>query len=112
MTDNATTVSLLDEVLATEKRSLVLRLADVNPFVTWAGVRAADTLRPIIREQAEHADWLSEAILQRGGAPSWAPPDARTGSIHYVDLVYLLPRIVRDEQHLLQVCESAATRAS
>lgn len=66
----------------------------------------------MIREEGEHIDWLVEAIVEHRGTPVSPVPDPRTGSVHYIDLRYLLPRIVQDERRVLRACESAAERVA
>lgn len=110
MADNPSTIDVLNELLAAHKRSLLLRVMETSPFVSPADAALADTLRHIIAEETEHADWLVEAVVERGGSPVSALPDPRTASIHYVDLCYLLPRIVQDERRILRASEAAAER--
>jgi rubrerythrin len=110
MADNPSTINVLNELLAAHKRSLLLRVMETSPFVSSADAALADTLRHIIAEEAEHADWLVEAVVEREGSPVSAIPDPRTASVHYVDLRYLLARIVQDERRILRACEAAAER--
>jgi hypothetical protein len=112
MSDNATTVQSLNDLLAAHKRSLLLRLTDVAPFVSSVDAELAQTVRQMTREEAEHLDWLVAAIVERDGSPASALPDPRTASVHYVDLHYLLPRIVPDKRRLLTACKAAAKRTT
>lgn len=101
---------MLNELLAAEKRSLLLRLTDTAPFVSSTDAGLADTIRPMIREATERIDRLSETIVALRGTLISTVPDPRTGSVHYVDLRYLLPRIIQDERRVLRVYDAAAER--
>lgn len=109
-TDPAATVDLLNDVLSSHQRSLLLRLGEAAPFIPPEDAGRVEALRAMIGDEAEHVARLTEAVIDRGGCPVSALPDPRSGRLHYVNLRSVLPQVINDERRQLAVCERAAGR--
>ncbi len=108
--NTAPVIETLNELLGYESNSLLPRLADSTIFVSWATADEAEHISNIIDEDIEHQAWLVEAIRDLGGEPASASPDVRSAELHFLDLGYVLPRVLADRERLLRAYESAAAR--
>jgi bacterioferritin (cytochrome b1) len=103
-------IDILNELLDIESRSILPRLRASGVFVSWA---SADELADVTRmtdEDAEHREWLIEAILKIGGDPRPVSADIRSTAMHYLDLHYVLPQVLDDARNCLKSYETAAAQ--
>ena len=66
----------------------------------------------MIDEASEHRGWLIEAITRLGGDPLPVLADIKSAGIHFLELDFVLPRVVESHRSLLAVYEAAASYAS
>ncbi len=100
MTDNRQTIAGLNDLLALEHASHLSRLREAETYVSWPVAGLVDELRRIVAEDADHERWLVEEIYRLGGAPRPRRLDIRTAGDHYVDVNYLMPKIIDEERRL------------
>ena len=60
----------------------------------------------------EHRAWLAESINDLGGDPLPGLADIRTTNVHYLELGYMLPRVLEERRQSLAFYESAAEQLS
>lgn len=103
---NATVVETLNRLLRAEYESPIPRLAEAAPFVNWPAAADRARIEPMLKDARSHEQALTELILKLRGAP--APPryETRTGGMHYVDLVHLMPGIIDGLRRLIRAYES------
>lgn len=97
----------LNRLLAVEQESLIPHLGESYPFVSWASADEALDLEGAVREQLEHIEWLTEAVLDAGGAPAPRRPSMSLASVHYCDVQSLVPRILEDKRRIIRTYEAA-----
>jgi rubrerythrin len=100
-------IRVLNQLLVAEQRSLVLRLTQSTPYISWASADELDVIQQMIREEAEHVGWVSEQIVALGTAPEPVLEAIDSGDIHYVELSFIWPRIVKSKRELLAAYEAA-----
>jgi hypothetical protein len=105
-------VRALEELLRAESGSLTAHLGDAHPYVGWESGVDPLLFAQILEDQRLHVERLAGAILQLGGVPRAAPPDARTARLHYVDAGYLLPLLVEDKRRLIALYDRVAPRVA
>jgi hypothetical protein len=98
----------LNRLLAAEQESLIPHLGESYPFVSWASADEALVLEGAVREQLEHIEWMTEAILDARGAPAPRRPSMSLASVHYCDVQSLVPRILEDKRRIIRTYEAAA----
>lgn len=96
----------LNRLLAAEQASLVLHLAESQPFISWASADEALVLENVAREQVEHIEWLTDAILDLGGEPAVRRPSMMFASVHYAEIQSLVPRIRDDIRRIIAAYEA------
>ncbi len=104
---NPDVIRVLNDLLAGEQRSLMPRLTESTPFVSWALADESEVIQQMIREEAEHVGWISEMIVAQGTAPAPGLAAIDSGDIHYVELSFIWPRIIESKRDLLAACEAA-----
>jgi rubrerythrin len=105
-------IEILNELLHHGSRSLLSRLNESTVFVTWASAGEHRDVSAMIDEEMEHRAWLAEAIFDLGGEPFPVSPDIRTSNVHYLELSYLLPKVLEDRKRSLAIYESAAEQVA
>ena len=78
--DRETVLKLLNEALATE---IVCTLRYKRHYYMADGLNAsiaADEFLEHAQQEQQHADWLAERIVQRGGAPNFSPEGLQSRS--------------------------------
>ncbi len=110
MTDPEQQVDLLNALLDAETRSLLARLGEAAPFVSWAAADGQALIEDLVEEQRQLEAALAECILGLGGSPTAGGADLTTADLHFVELHHLMPRLVADQDRLVRACEVAAER--
>lgn len=105
-------VGALEELLRAESRSLAARLGEADPYLGWESGIDPLLFARMIADQRRHQQRLAEVILQLGGVPRAAPPDARMTRLHYVEAAYLLPLLIEDKRRLIELYDQAAARVA
>ncbi len=105
----AETTRVLRGLLAAEQRGLALRVVESAPFVSGLSVRDAEIARRIARERWEHAAWLTQLLLDLGSPPGPRALDVRTADLHFLELRFVLPRLIADEEAVIRLYEQAAS---
>lgn len=103
-------LNALNECFAAECRSVIGHLADSQPFVSWLGAMDQSVVRQIVADENRHELELAELINDLDGVPVSVTPATDVAGVHYLDLRYLLSRIIQDKQRLLLAYESASPR--
>jgi hypothetical protein len=102
------TIAALSDCYEAECRSLIRHVAESQPFITWLSVPDQAEVRQIAADEAGHERQLVDLILSLDG---FLPPANRgtdAAGLHYLDLRYLLPRIIADKRRLIAAYEAAA----
>lgn len=102
-------VDTLNRLLAAEYGSLVRRLAEADPFVTWP---AAEDKAEVKRMQADidrHERDLAQVIIKLRGAPVTAGYPTSVGGVHYLKLSFLMPQVIANVRDLIRAYEQAGT---
>ena len=110
MTDPEQQVDLLNALLDAETRSLLARLGEAAPFVSWTAADEQALVEDLVEEQQQLKAALAECILSLAGSPTAGGADLTMGDLHYVELHHLMPRLVADQDRLVRACEVAAER--
>ena len=108
--DTSTVIDLLNELLASEQRTLAHRLLEANVTVPRVVTDGLGVVQEMARESREHAAWLTELILELDGAPGLRFGDPTSADLHYQELDHALPRLVREHQALIRRYELASDR--
>ncbi len=91
----------LDRLSHAEQRSMLPRLRESVVFVSWASADEANAVAGMIEEEQEHVAWLVEMMLSLGETPTPCTADMHTTSIHYVELNYMMPRVIQSKRNLI-----------
>lgn len=109
--NNERAIRILNALLERESRSVLPRIREANPFVTWASAAERRMIDDMIREETEHRAWLVDAIRDLGGEPLPVSADIASTNIHFLDLSYVLPTVLEDRTRVLTAYETAASQA-
>ncbi len=104
--------NILDRLAHAEQRSLIPRLHEATVKVSWSSADQADALGGMVAEECEHVAWLTELIVEFGESPTPWTADLRTTSWHFVELDYLIPRVIEDKRNLIRFYEDTAPQLS
>jgi hypothetical protein len=110
--ERETIIEILNELFALEAENLLPRIAESTVFISWASTDDARVVERMIVEDRENRALLASTIRDIGGEilPVWGPIDS--GNMHFLDLGFLLPRVVEDHRRLVEAYESAAPQVS
>ncbi|HKQ46909.1 MAG TPA: hypothetical protein VJZ71_02440 [Phycisphaerae bacterium] len=102
-------VDTLNRLLDAESSSLVHRLSESNPFVTWPAAADRAVVERIVADVGRHRRELVEMILTLRGAA--VPPryPSSMGGVHYLKLSYLMPQVITSVRELVKTYESAGS---
>ncbi len=103
---------ILDRLSHAEQRSMLPRLRESAVFVSWASADEAEAVAGMIEQEREHASWLVEMMLGLGESPTPCTADVHTTSMHYVELNYMMPRIIQSKGTLIAFYEQNAAALS
>lgn len=104
---DAPVLTILNDLLAATKNSPLAHLSESATFFSFADADLAEMFQTMIVEEKEHAAALADLLLDLGAGPRPAPPDVHTAELHYLELQFLLPRVLKSEEGLLAAYESA-----
>jgi len=111
MTDPiANAIDVLNGLLAAEARSLVRRLGESKPFVTWGAEEESEIVTEVIADHSKAVEAITGEIVRLAGSPDTPSPDLSTADLHYLDLEFLLPQILADQEAIVGAYESAAAK--
>ncbi|MCH8854283.1 MAG: hypothetical protein IID41_16770 [Planctomycetes bacterium] len=102
----------LDRLCHAEQRSMLPRLRESVVFVSWASAEDADAVAGMIEQEQEHVAWLVEMILGLGETPTPCTADVHTTSMHYVELNYMMPRVIQSKRNSIGFYEQNAADVS
>lgn len=105
-------VAILNELLALEEQGLPARMLESTVFVSQVSVEDSTIVSRMADAQREHCAWLSEAIIDNGGAPGPRVGDATSGDLHFQDIHCLMPRLAADREAIVAKYALAAERLS
>lgn len=105
--DPQAAVRALNRLLQAEYASVLRRLGESTPFISWASADESQALADMIQQESEHIERLISAILDLRGVPAPRRVDTSSAEIHYCELHSLIPRILADKQHLIGCYEQA-----
>ncbi|MDO8629360.1 MAG: hypothetical protein Q7R41_02605, partial [Phycisphaerales bacterium] len=98
--NDAPLIAVLNELLAAEQQNLAPRLFESTLFVSRLDVEAYDVVRAMAQACREHCAALTELILEFGGQPAPRTGDVTTADLHFLELHYVLPRLIADQRFL------------
>ena len=102
----------LDRLSHAEQRSMLPRLRESVVFVSWASADDADAVAGMIQQEQEHIAWLVEMMLGLGESPTPCTADVHTTSMHYVELNYMMPRVIQSKRNSIAFYEQNAAAVS
>ncbi len=88
------------------------RLRESVVFVSWASADDADAVAGMVEQEREHVAWLVEMMVGLGESPTPCTADVHTTSMHYVELNYMMPRVIQSKRHLLAFYEQNSAAVS
>ena len=106
--DQPAEIDILNELLASEQRSLPVRVSEATVFVSKSTVEGFRAVEHMAENARTHAGWLSEFIIGLGGVPGPRTADAASADLHYLELGRAVPRLIRDHEGLITKYELAA----
>lgn len=112
MTNYTPVIAVLNELLAAEQQNIAPRLFESTLFVSRLDVEAYDMACAMAQACREHCAALTELILDLGGQPAPRPADTSTADLHFLELHYVLPRLIADQQALERKYAFAAPRVA
>lgn len=110
--DSHSPVAILNELLALEERGLPVRVLESTVFVSHVSVEDSTMVSRMADTQREHCAWLSEAIVDNGGAPGPRTANATSGDMHFQDIRFLIPRLTADREAIVAKYALAVDRLS
>jgi hypothetical protein len=110
--NDAPLIAVLNELLAAEQQNLAPRLFESTLFVSRLDVEAYDVVRTMAQTCREHCSALTELILDLGGQPAPRTGDVTTADLHFLELHYVLPRLIADQRLLEHKYSVAAPRVA
>lgn len=105
-------VDTLNDLLGAEFASLIPRLGEASPFVTWPAAEDQALLRRMLADSQTHQRELTQLILKLHGSPNPPRYDVDTGGLHYVKLSHLVPEFIESVRRLITTYESAGPTGS
>jgi len=108
----STAVDTLNDLLGAEFVSLIPRLGEASPFVTWPATEDQALIRQMLADAQTHQRELTQLILALRGSPNPPRYDAEVGALHYVKLSYLMPEVIESVRRLIAAYESAGPTGS
>jgi hypothetical protein len=103
-------IAILNELLSREQRALAPRLFEATTFISRLSVTGLEIAQRIAEANLEYREQLTEAVLALGGSPGPRASDLSTADLHYQELHYVWPRLIRDHEALLEAYHVAAAR--
>lgn len=103
----ARAIDVLNGLLAATRNSPLAHLADSAMFFSSAGADEAEAIQAMIADENAHAAALAELMIELGESPRPMPLDAQTAGLHYLDVQFLLPKLLQAKEALLAVYASA-----
>jgi hypothetical protein len=107
---NPPVIGVLRELLAAEQKSIAPRLLESTVYVALRGLREFEAVRRAAQATREHERRLTELIIALGGAPGPRSADVRTGDLHFLEVHFIIPRLLADREALIRTYEAAAAR--
>lgn len=102
---NDTTIAKLNTLLAAEYGSLLHRLSECNPFVTWPAADDRAMIQRMLADARAHRHDLANLILKLRGSPVASTYPTSVGGVHYLNLSYLMPQVIAGLRGLIQQYE-------
>jgi hypothetical protein len=95
-----------------EHGSLIQRLAEAEAHVSWPAAGDHLIVEQMLKETKDHQQSLANMILDLRGAirPPYYPTEL--GEVHYLELSFLMPRVIANVRKLVTLYESAGVRNS
>jgi hypothetical protein len=106
----ASTISALNNLLATLHRSLPSYLNYSSPWEHEGNERAVATLADIVLDQQALARRTADVIMARGYAPRWGEYPMEYTGLHDLSLDYLVKEVIRAQQADIARIESFVDR--
>ncbi len=110
--DSQTVIDILNELLVAEQQGLAHRLRESTVYISELAVGDAGRVRKLATQSDEHAEWLTNLILESGGSPGPRRGDVRSADLHYQELRHVLPRLARDQAELIRKYALACERVA
>lgn len=108
--DKHQVVDILNELLAVEQHSFPLRLFESTMFVSRLAVEDLRAVENMAQSSRQHGAWLSTLILELEGVPGPRIADPASADLHFQELHHVLPRLVREQESLIQKYALAGER--
>lgn len=101
----------LNQLLATETRSLARHLEESPPYVTPATYRIWQSLRSLAAQSRAHAQRLSELLSTLELSERPLPFSSDVARFHYTALEVLLPELIREKNRQINAYQRALEHA-
>ena len=99
--DNPAVAAVLNQLLDAEQQSVVLRVAESTPFISFAEVAAGNLVRAMAQTIRNNRETLTEMILDLGGQPMPRRAALLTAHLHYLDLYAVMPNLLESQESLV-----------
>ena len=102
-------VDILNRLLIAEYGSLIHRLAEASPYVSWRSTEHHAAIQRMLADVKRHQHELAGMIVRLRGAPAPRTYPTSVGGVHYLKLSYLMPQVIAGARDLVQLYEQAGT---
>lgn len=99
-------INTLNKLLSAEYESLIPRLREADPFVSWPAADDRALVEQMLADVEAHERDLTEMIIRLRGMPLPPRYSAETSSVHYIKLDYLMPAVIDSVRRLIVTYES------
>lgn len=105
-------IEALNRLFKAEQGSLIQRLAEAGSHVSWPAAGDHLIVQQMLKETKDHQQSVARMIGDLRGAlqPPYYPTDL--GEVHYLELSFLMPRVITNVRNLVKLYESAGVRNS
>ena len=108
--DEPNVVDVLQELLQAEQCALAPAVFESTVFISRLSLDDERVARRLAEAVRRHGAALAEMILRRGGTPGPREPNLAAADLHYQELHHVLPRLIDDQQRLVDLYRRAVER--
>lgn len=101
-------LQILNNLLNRLNRSLLQYIGESWPWTSYGSSSRADVFAALVRRQHFGAERLAELLVDRRAAIEVDNYPWDGSALHYVTLDYVMPKLLADEQSILQELNEAA----
>ncbi|MFH1419138.1 MAG: hypothetical protein ABII12_12745 [Planctomycetota bacterium] len=99
-------IEILNRLLDAEYTSLAQRIGEVYPFVEGSKVAVKTVVERMVAAETDNQLQLAKMIVRLRGAPVTPRRTTATTGMHYLDLSFLIPKMVAAQKKLIRLYET------